>query len=255
MLFIFLIVYYHSGYPQCGTRYLSSPSPLMFSGREARSNSWPWQAELLFQNTHACSGALIDHGWVITSASCVNASEIPEDWAVRLGEHNRTVLHGYEETIKIKEIAVSPKRHIALLKMERIAVLHQRVTTVCLPGEDTEFPVGKSCYVTGWKSNENQGNVSDVLIEAQVELASLEPCNASHGGVISKYERCASTPRGADDVCTVDSGGPLVCPGSDGRFFLGGVTSSEDWCSNPGKYGVFIDVKAMLSFIQNTITG
>ena len=227
----------------------------MVNGSEARPNSWPWQAELLFQNTHACSGALIDHDWVITSASCVNASAKPEDWAVRLGEHNRTVLQGYEETVKIKEIVVSPKRHIALLKMERIAVLHQRVTAVCLPDEDKEFPVGSSCYVTGWKSNENQGNVSDVLLEAQVEIASLELCNTSYSGVISKYERCASTPRGADNVCTVDSGAPLVCPGSDGGFFLGGVASYGDWCSNPGKYGVFIDVKSMLSFINNTITG
>lgn len=225
----------------------------MFSGREAHPNSWPWQVELLFQNTHACSGALIEEDWVITSAACVNASAKPEDWEIILGEHKRTMREGYEESIKVEEIVVSPKRHTALLKLERIAILHQRVTTVCLPGEDKEFPVGSLCYVTGWGSIDRLRNVSDVLTEVQVEMASLELCNVSYSGAIVEYERCVRTPRGDSEVCSVDNGAPLVCPGDDGRFVLAGVTSSEDWCSNPGKYGVFVDVKAFGSHIQSTI--
>lgn len=225
----------------------------MAGGREARPNSWPWQVEMLFQNTHACSGALIDQRWVLTSAVCVNASGKAEDWTARLGEHDRAVLEGYEETIKVEDIIVSLSRHIALIKIERVAVFHQRVIPVCLPSEDTEFTVGSSCYVSSWKSTENQGNISNVLNEAQVELASTQLCNTSYNGMISKYERCASTPRDKDDVCTVDYGTPLVCPGGDGRFVLAGLASSEDWCSNLGKYGVFDDAKAMLPFIHSTM--
>jgi len=241
------------GYPKCGTRFLFAPTSFMVSKHEARPNSWPWQVELLFQNTHACSGALIDKHWILTSAACVNTTENPGDWKARFGEHDRTVLEGYEETIKVEKIVISPENHVALLKIERMAVLHQRVTTVCLPDEDTEFPIGSSCYVSGWKSTERRGNTSSVLNEANVELASRELCNASYGGVIGKYERCTSSPREEDKVCTVDSGGPLVCPGGGGRFVLAGVASSEDWCSNPGQYGVFVDVKEMLSFIHSTI--
>ena len=98
-----------------------------------------------------------------------------------------------------------------------------------------------------------KGNLADVLNEVQVELASLELCNTSYGGMVTKYERCASTPRDKDDVCNVESGAPLVCPGGDGRFVLAGVASTQDWCSNPGKYGVFIDVKMMPSFIESTM--
>ena len=225
----------------------------MFSGREARPNSWPWQVELLFRNTHACSGALIEQDWVITSAACVNASAKSEDWEIILGEHKRAMREGYEESIKVEEIVVSSKRHIALLNLERGAILHQRVTTVCLPGEDKEFSIGSSCYVTGWGSIERPRNVSDVLNEVQVEIASLELCNVSYSGAIVEYERCVRTPRGDSEVCSVDNGAPIVCPGDDGRFVLAGVTSSEDWCSNPGKYGVFIDVKALRSYIQSTI--
>ena len=245
-----------SGHPECGTQFLPASSSLMVSERDARPNSWPWQVELLFQNTHACSGALIDQRWILTSAACVNASDRdkPENWTARLGEHDRTVLEGYEEAIKVANIVVSPKRHIALMKIERAAVLHQRVSPVCLPNEETEFPVGSLCYVSGWRSSEKQGNTTNVLNEVKVKLDSLELCNTSYSGMISKYERCASSPLGEDEVCNVDSGTPLVCPGADGRFVLAGVASSGDWCSNPGQYGVFLDVKAMLSFIHSTTT-
>ena len=183
----------------------------------------------------------------------MNSSHNPEHWNARLGEHNRTVLEGYEETIKIDNIFTSPLGHITLLKMTRVAVLHQRVIPVCLPDENTMLPVGSSCYVSGWKSTEKAGSVTNVLNEAQIELASSELCNTSYGGMVTKYERCASSPPGKDELCNVENGAPVVCPGGDGRSVLAGVTSSEDWCSNPGQYGVFINVKMMLSFIESTI--
>lgn len=223
------------------------------SGSEARPNSWPWQVELLFNNTHACSGSLIDQRWIVTSAACVNSSHNPEDWNARLGEHDRTVLEGYEETIKIENIFTSPQGHITLMKTKRVGVLHQRVAPVCLPEENTTLPVGSSCYVSSWRSTKKEGNLTGVLNEAQVELASSELCNTSYGGMVTKFEHCASTPPGKDEVCNVEKGAPLVCPGGDGRFVLAGIASSEDWCSNPGQYGVFIDVKMILSFIESTI--
>ena len=183
----------------------------------------------------------------------MNSSHNPENWNARLGEHNRTVLEGYEETIKIENILTSPLGHITLIKMKRVAVLHQRVTPVCLPEENTTFPVESQCYVSGWRSTKKEGSLTHVLNEAQVELASSELCNTSYSGMVTKYEHCASTPRGKDEVCNVENGAPLVCPGVNGTFVLAGVASSEDWCSNPGQYGVFIDVKMMLSFIESTI--
>ena len=226
----------------------------MVSGHDARPNSWPWQVELLFLNTHACSGTLIDGLWILTSADCVNARGKPENWTARVGEHDRTVLEGYEEIIGVKNIVVSLKRHIALMKLERMPVLHRRVSPICLPNEGTEFVNGSLCYVIGWRSFDKQGNISNKLKEAQVKLDSTKLCNSSFNGTISKYERCASSVRNEDQICNVDGGAPLVCPRGDGKFVLAGVANSEDWCTNPGQHGVFIDVKSMLSFIHNTVT-
>jgi len=188
----------------------------------------------------------------VTSAACVNSSHNPENWNVRLGEHNRTVLEGYEETINIENIFTSPQGHITLIKLTRVALLHQRVIPVCLPNENMTFPVGSMCYVSGWRSTEKGESLTDVVNEAQVELGSSELCNTSYGGIVAKYESCASTPTGKDEVCNVENGAPIVCPGGNGTFVLAGVASSEDWCSNPGQYGVFIDIKMMLSFIEST---
>ena len=226
----------------------------MVSGHDARPNSWPWQVELLFLNTHACSGTLIDGLWILTSEDCVNARGKPENWTARVGEHDRTVLEGYEEIIGVKNIVVSLKRHIALMKLERMAVLHRRVSPICLPNEGTEFENGSLCYVIGWRSFDKQGNTSNILKEAQVKLDSTKLCNSSFNGTISKYERCASSVRNEDQICNVDGGAPLVCPRDDGKFVLAGVANSGDWCSNAGQHGVFTDVKSMLSFIHNTIT-
>ncbi|XP_068686247.1 transmembrane protease serine 9-like isoform X2 [Montipora foliosa] len=240
------------GHPKCGIRFSSPSTSLTRSPGEAHPYSWPWQVEVLFRNKHACSGALIDSNWVITSAACVNNSEIPAYWSVRLGEHRRTLFEGYEETIKVNDVVVDPEGHVALLKMERVGVLHQRVTTVCLPSQETTFPVNESeCYVTSWTFSEQQGNLSDVLIQSQVELASVEVCNASYGGAITMYEGCVNSSL-ASPVCSVEKGAPLVCPGNNGQFLLAGVVSYEDWCSNPGKFGVFVHIKTMLSFIYKT---
>lgn len=138
--------------------------------------------------------------------------------------------------------------------MKREAVLHKRVLPICLAEEDANVIVNSSCYVTGWQSPKKDGNLTAVLNEARVEMTPFQDCNASYTGKLSEYEICANFTREEAQVCNVERGAPLVCPGIDGRYVLTGVASAEDVCSNVGQYGVFIDVKMMLSFMNNTIT-
>ena len=173
---------------------------------------------------------------------------------VRLGEHDRTVIEGYEESIKVKEIYTSAKQHVTLLKLKRKAVLHKRVLPICLPEDDANVIVNSSCYVTSWQFANKDGNFTDVLNKAQVEIAPFQDCNASYSGKLSEYEVCANFTRGKTRGCNVERGAPLVCPRIDGRFVLTGVASAEDGCSNAEQYGVFLDVKMMLPFINDAIS-
>ena len=62
-------------------------------------------------------------------------------------------------------------------------------------------------------------------------------------------------PEGGIDSCSGDSGGPLVCPNDKGAYVLTGIVSWGEGCAAPYKYGVYLDVKAMLPFIEGTVYG
>ena len=50
-----------------------------------------------------------------------------------------------------------------------------------------------------------------------------------------------------------DSGGPLTCEGSDGKWHLVGVTSWGTGCADPGFPGVYSRVSQLLPFINDVL--
>ena len=258
------------GYPQCGIRPFPSLMSRIVVEREARPNSWPWQVDFLVNGTsHYCGGSLIDPLWVVTSAHCFYVYTKPDQWQVRVGEHNETKFEGYEEMIDIENIVVHPgfiigdAKHpgdydIAIVKLKRPAVFHKLVHAICLPDMDTGLPTGKSCFATGWgKQDENAAEYSDVLREVEVNLVSKEVCNSniSYDGIIHERYFCAGVEAGGKDSCRGDSGGPLACPKDDGSFTLTGIVSWGDGCASADKYGVYLDVRYMSPFIESTLHG
>ena len=259
-----------TGYPECGTRSLSSPSSRIVGGREARPNSWPWQVDLLINGTtHHCGGSLIGPSWVVTSAHCFYRNKRPDQWQVRVGEHNETKYEGYEEMIDIQRIIIHPgffigseihtgDYDIAIIKLKRPAVFHKRVHSICLPNMETSFPAGKTCYATGWgKQHELAPTYSEVLREVDVELVAREVCNSniSYNGMLNERYMCAGFQGGGKDSCFGDSGGPLACESENGSFVLTGVVSWGEGCARPNKYGVYLEVRYMLPFIESTLHG
>ena len=258
------------GYPECGVRPVPSISSRIVGGREARPNSWPWQIDLLVNGTaHYCGGSLIDPLWIVTSAHCFYLYTQPEQWQVRVGEHNETKFEGYEEMINIEKITIHPgfilgsaedtgDYDIAIIKLKRPAVFHKLVHSICLPEMETRFATSKTCFATGWgKQDENAAEYSDVLREVEVELVSKEVCNSniSYNGLLNERFLCAGFQAGGKDACGGDSGGPLACQIENGSFVLTGVVSWGEGCARANKYGVYLDVRYMLPFIENTLYG
>ena len=246
------------------------PSSRIIGGNEARPNSWPWQVDLLVNGTnHMCGGSLIDPSWIVTSGHCFYMYDKPSQWQVRVGEHNESKYEGFEEMIDIENITIHPgfilgsadytgDYDIAIIKLKRPAVFHKRVHSICLPTIETNFPAGKSCFTTGWgKQQENATVYSEVLREVAVDLVSKEVCNSniSYGGSINERYLCAGFQAGGKDACSGDSGGPLACQKEDGSFVLTGVVSWGEGCARANKYGVYLDVRYMLPFIENTLYG
>ena len=76
-----------------------------------------------------------------------------------LGEHDIKTKSTWEQIYNITEIILHPKYNpngfdhdLALLHLKRNASFNHRVGTACLPGQNTSFPIGTICYITGWGS-------------------------------------------------------------------------------------------------------
>lgn len=237
-------------------------------GTTATPKSWPWQAMLMYQRDNGewrqfCGGSLVDHEWVLTAAHCV-VDIRKEDYAilmVRMGGHykNTSLLIGSEQDFHIKRIYFhheynSVTRYnydIALIHLDRPAILHDGVALVCLPDDQIAFPPGSDCWITGWGTLTPGGESPDELQQAMVPLVSNQECTKNGSYEASKITPemlCAGFPQGGKDACQGDSGGPLVCE-DNGKWYLMGDTSWGYSCAEPNYYGVYARVAALKDWV------
>ena len=60
---------------------------------------------------------------------------------------------------------VSYAYDIAMIKLDRPALLNRQVGLACLPHFGSSLPVGKRCFVTGWGRLQSGGASPDVLMQ------------------------------------------------------------------------------------------
>ena len=73
-----------------------------------------------------------------------------------MGDHNRNINEGTEETVGAKQIIYHPQYNptvinynIALIQLASSVKISQRVIPICLPSQDSDVPIGSKCYMTG----------------------------------------------------------------------------------------------------------
>ncbi|EDO34772.1 predicted protein, partial [Nematostella vectensis] len=223
------------------------------NGQEAVSHSWPWIASLRKgrSNYHTCGATLIRPGWAITAAHCVMR---PDKYTVIVGDHSRDASEPSAQNIKVRRVY----RHrgfsmanyvddIALLELERSAVINDKVSTACLPSGEPK--VGAICYIAGWGRLQSLGDVALTLQQAKVPIVSKEDCKRAYGAIIRPYSHiCVGfNTENAASSCQGDSGGPLVCE-EEGRWVLHGATSFGKSCS-PKHYSVYTRVNSYMKWI------
>ncbi|XP_078412858.1 plasminogen-like isoform X2 [Cetorhinus maximus] len=221
-------------------------------GCVSKPHSWPWQISLCTNfGVHFCGGTLIDTKWVLTAKHCLERSLKPSAYKVYLGIHRQAAYESSRQIIDIAKIVLEPSRNdIALLKLERPAVLNDKVTIICLPTEGYILPNGDDCYVTGWGETQGTGR-GTILKEAGLPVIGNNVCNRPEylNGTVKNSELCAQNYVG----CPNDGGGPLVCPNSEGRYVLQGVTSWGLGYAKQQKPGVYVRVSFFIDWIKNTI--
>ena len=181
-----------------------------------------------------------------------------------MGAHYRTYGSvGTEQDIDVAkiimhenyEIPLDNSNDIALLKLGSAAELGVGVGLVCLPDTGHQLPfddLNKRCWITGWGELSFGGSSPNSLMQASLPLVSKQRCENANPGDIDGSMLCAGLDEGGVDACRGDSGGPLVCEFND-TWYLEGVTSFGHGCANPGKYGVYANVRALRSWLSTNI--
>lgn len=270
--------------PVCG-RSDSKRAPFILNGNATEIGQWPWQvalARLVIEYNVwfiFCGGALLNERWVITAAHCVTVSGTttlgsPDDYRVYLGKYYRDDKRDDEfvQVSKVKEVHVHPDfdphlfdSDIALLLLDTPTTLTSRVQPVCLPSGVTareNIVEGSLGVVTGWGLNENN-SYSQQLQQAVIPVVSHTRCEKGYLDAklpltVTENMYCAGVTESTTDVCSGDSGGPMVFPNDDGperRWILEGIVSwgSPSGCGIANQYGGFTKVNNYIAWIQKFV--
>jgi secreted trypsin-like serine protease len=200
-----------------------------------------------------CGGAIINTTHVVTAAHCADF-EI-RDLLLVAGAYNIKELEPSQQRKTPKSIYMHPEyqtgdliRHdLALIEVSTPFVFNTWVQPLPLPAE--RHNASGYCYIAGWGQTQDHP-ASDVLLKAIVPILDREECRRVYPDHLDKDNQiCAGYPEGGVDVCTGDTGGPLMC--SDlGHLYLAGIASWGYKCAVPGYPGVYTEI----SFYTKSIT-
>ncbi|XP_067142117.1 uncharacterized protein [Centruroides vittatus] len=254
---------------ECGIRPIPSVNrSRIIGGQSSQSGSWPWQVALYREGEFQCGAVLINDRWLMTAAHCFFHSKTSY-WTARLGllRRGNEYPSPYEEIRVISNILIYPGyketgfiNDIALLGMKNPVQFSDYIRPVCLPGlhEDIKQWNNRLCTVVGWGKLFEVGHLfPDTLQEVWLPVVDTEECRKRTVFLplykITEQMFCAGYERGGRDACLGDSGGPLLCQRSDGRWTVVGITSNGDGCGRPGRPGVYTKVTSFLSWVHSIL--
>lgn len=106
---------------------------------------------------------------------------------------------------------------------------------------------------TGWGSKWHRGPQARVLLEVVLPIVDQNICKGSTTYTVTSNMFCSGYAlAGAGDTCKGDSGGPFGMKNDD-QWYLVGLTSWGEKCSQADKYGFYTKVSNYITWIHNVI--
>ncbi|XP_069044035.1 uncharacterized protein [Lepisosteus oculatus] len=253
---------------ECGRPPLS---PRIVGGDSAPKGYWPWQVSIHYYGQHRCGGSLINHQWVLTSASCLNWYWYYSlaEWQVYLGREQQVGSNPYEVSRRIQSIIIHPgfyyyssrqDNNIALVMLGSPVNFTSYIQPICLADNSSSFHTGTSCWVAGWGYTANSVSLSgnQTLQEVQVPIIGNRQCgcltteDANNPITITENMICAGELDGGKDTCWGDTGGPLICK-QDSFWVQAGVVSSRQGCARSSLPDVYTRVSQYKDWINTQV--
>lgn len=241
----------------CGVNALTATR--IVGGTATRVGEHPWMVSIMRTGVNPnqyCGGVLLSTRHVLTAAHCLFGFDWKTIW-VRFGEHD---FRRTDESPYVERSIADFRLHndfnsrnfnndIALLILERPVTYNDYIRPICLPPPNEQF-TGSRATVVGWGTIEYQGPVSPILNKVVIPVWSNADCDDAYDQPIRDSMICAANPRGGQDSCQDDSGGPLMVL-VKGQWTVIGLVSFGTRCAEAGTPGVYTRVSSFLDWIRN----
>lgn len=246
----------------CGT---VNRATRIVGGEETEVNEYPWQVAVVNNGTNnmLSAGSLYNDRYVITNAYFANNlknNNINVD--VLLGAHDLDNQQSTVQRISVEQIIIhlnydpnASNNDIALLKLSHAATLNSRVKPACLPNPSDDYD-DENAIVSGWGSISEVGNLSSVLLEAELPTMNNSICTNFYQGVknITDNMICAGFAAGGKSPCRSDDGVPLATK-ENGKWTLIGIFSYTYGCGRPNYPSIYTRVSKYVDWIAANIDG
>ncbi|XP_068201585.1 transmembrane protease serine 9-like [Palaemon carinicauda] len=252
--------------PVCGTNTESSKKKSaaqdrIVGGQAAANHSHPYLGGLVNENETSvwCGAVLISDQYLLTAAHCAKNIHLDEQEVnVILGTNRVSQGDKGQQRIPVARVVIHERYNplnldndIALLELQRPAVLGPTVHPICLITEDIDY-TGVMAITTGWGKLSEGGHFPETLQEVEIEVVDNEVCVEVYtADNVNGNHVCAGG--NGTDACQADSGGPLIVEQSDGTKALLGITSWGRGCGRIGIPGVYVKVFAYLDWISSKV--
>lgn len=239
----------------------------IIGGQEAGENEWPWIVALFNSDAENpadgqfCGGTLIHPWWVVTASHCL-PNETPDSFEVAIGIHDlRNDPENTYRRVAVQEVYLHPAYETGLdpsidgdIALLRLAEPVYDIPVLPLVHQFELIQPGVDGTVIGWGLTSDGGEGSEVLLEVELPIVSLETANATgaYDTDLTADMIPAGFSEGGKDSCQGDSGGPFVVRMNDGEWGLAGVVSfgSPDGCAAPNAHGVYASVPYFFDYLM-----
>uniref|UniRef100_A0A4W3KJ95 Peptidase S1 domain-containing protein n=1 Tax=Callorhinchus milii TaxID=7868 RepID=A0A4W3KJ95_CALMI len=252
---------FFSLYADCGN--LPRLNSRIIGGHETQISNWPWLVSLHFHSFgHVCAATVINRKWLLSAAHCYQDTYKAKYSDITMWKAIFGIDSQYLSTSAVTQTIKRLIQHeqyddttlnydITLLELSAPIAFNENIQPVCLPSSSHVFPAGKSCHIVGWGAKQENGEcpISLHLQVATVKIIDQALCNKRMKHQITTQMLCAGYLTGEIDACDGDSGGPLLCEESSGKWFVAGVVSAGEGCARSGLAGIYTRLAKFYNWI------